>query len=163
MENEKIEIRPIVSEDEVGMRNFYEKLSEETFRSFYRGPKNRKVSERQWEILKENDFDPEKYLLFGAFRESEIVGLAMLMRIFPQRNEYEIGFLVSDRFQKKGMGESLMHALLLHAMEHSVVGTLVAHTTFMNVGAKKLLRKFGFTLVKIDEEELFWTCKVFHE
>ncbi len=163
MKNADIKIRTIDSDDENLARDFYENLSEETFRSFYRSPKNRKVSEDQWEILKENSFDPEKYLLFGVFHDGEIVGLGMLIRIFPNRNEYEIGLLVADAFQKKGIGEFLLRTMFRYAQKHSTMETFIAHTTFTNIGVKKLLRKFGFVLKKTDEEELVWTCKIWHE
>lgn len=150
-------LRPISPDDEELLRRFYLELTEKTFRSFYGYSTNRNIFVRKEKISQECHVDQKKDLRLVAMRNNEIIGLGMLVGMdrFTEAN-YEIGHLISDDYQKHGVGSLLMEAILEHAKAHSKGKFIVAYTSAMNIGARKLLQKFDFVLKNTEYGEMTW-------
>jgi len=150
-------LRPICPLDEEMLRRFYLELSEKTFRSFYGYCTDRNIFVRKEKLSQECHVDLEKDLRLVAIRDNEIIGLGMLLDMdsFAEAN-YEIGHLISDEYQGRGIGSLLMESMLVYAKEHSTKGKIVAYTHTMNIGAKRLLQKFDFVLKNTEYGEMTW-------
>jgi len=152
----EILIRPVCSDDEERLLRFYLNLSDRTFRSYHGYPLDRNVF-----ITKEKIFQQchahQDDLCLAAVHDNEIVGLGALLRmeLFAEA-DYEMGHLISDDYQKRGIGSLLASALLSHAGKHWAKKRVVAYTHSMNIGARKLVQKFGFILKNTECGEMTW-------
>ena len=139
------EIRPICHGDENALRTFYEGLSRETLRSYYRCSANKNFLAQ--EMI--DRIDHENILIWSVFRDNEIAGIGLLAKrdVFGGA-PYEISHLISDTCQNRGIGSLLMEAMLLRPGKGEGVVAQIAST---NIGAKKLLKKFDFSF-KYEED-----------
>lgn len=156
----KIEIRMIRPNDERRLRCFYEGLSNETFRSFYRDTASKEFFIQKAVITMECNTNPEKYLYMVAVCDDEIIGLGTLSHESRTGEGDEISHLISDEHQSRGVGSLLMEEMLAYAKTHWKGSTIVAHTALFNFRAKGLLKKFGFVLKTADNDEMIWAYKV---
>lgn len=155
----KIEIRRIRPDDERRLRCFYEGLSSETMRSYYRDTADKEFFIQKAVITMECNTDPEKYLYMVAVCDDEIIGLGTLSHESFIGEGNEISHLISDEHQGRGIGSLLMEEMLAYAKAHWG-GLIIARTAPFNFRAKGLLRKFDFVLETADKDEMVWTYKV---
>jgi acetyltransferase len=74
----------------------------------------------------------------------EIFGVGRLIKLHG-RPDAEFAVLVSDQFQKQGLGTEILQRLIQVARDEKVQ-RLVADVLRENVGMQRLCEKFGFTL-----------------
>ncbi len=156
----EIEIRTLRHGDESLLRNFYLGLSEETIYSFYHYHINRSVLIKKEKIEQECSFDHHIHMRLAAIHDSEIIGIGMLLGSFCPEEMSEIGHLITDDYQKKGIATFLMEILLSHAFHQQKGDEIFAQTSSGNIGSRKLLQKFGFVIKNITDGEISWLYKI---
>jgi acetyltransferase len=118
MEDEpEFTIRPIRPEDEPAMVRFHETLSEQSvyLRYFHFIKLSERVAHERLSRICFIDYDREMVLVAEYFDEEsqqpEIVAAARLSKIHGE-NEAEFGLLISDAYQKRGLGTELLRRLV---------------------------------------------------
>lgn len=71
----------------------------------------------------------------------------------PQEGTAEIGFSVSDDWQRQGLGTEMVAGLVRHAADTQLVQRLTARTTLANLGAQRILQQNGFRLALATPDE----------
>jgi acetyltransferase len=144
-------IRPIRPEDEPLMVRFHESLSEQSvyMRYFHMlGLSQRTAHERLTRICF-IDYDREMALVAEHQNpetgEREILGVGRLSRERAAPSEAEISVLISDRFQRQGLGTILLERLLETGRAEGL-RRITAVILSDNRPVQRLFRKLGFHL-----------------
>lgn len=143
----RVLIRPIRPEDEPRLAAFHETLSERSVYLRYLHPMSlgQRVAHQRLARICFTDYDREMVLVAeeaDGVSPGEILGVARLNRLH-WRNEAEFALLVSDRFQRHGLGSELLGRLLAIARtEH--LGRVVGYISPENPAMLKLARRLGF-------------------
>src|SRR5215218_6140681 len=156
-DGEPVTIRPIRPEDELLMVEFHESLSEQSvyMRYFHMlGLDQRTAHERLTRICF-IDYDREMALVAERTDpetgERNIMGVARLSRRGAVPDEAELSVLVSDRFQRRGVGTLLLNRLLeVGRAEH--LRRITAEILFDNSPMQRISKKLGFHLRRDTEE-----------
>ena len=151
-------VRPIRPEDEPLMVKFHESLSEESIymRYFHMMNLDRRTAHERLTRICFIDYDREMALV--AERENpesgerEIIGVARLSSPGGPRSEAEFSILISDDFQRRGLGTLLLGRLLEVGREEGFK-RITADILFENRPMQHLSKKLGF-VVKRDMEEM---------
>jgi acetyltransferase len=142
-------IRPILHQDEPLMIKFHETLSEQSvyLRYFQALKLSQRVTHERLMRRCFIDYNREMALVAEGKNEQgekEIFGVARLIKLHG-RPDAEFAVLVSDQFQKQGLGAELMKRILDVARDEKVA-RVVADLLLENVGMQHLCEKFGFKL-----------------
>ena len=145
-----ITIRPIRPEDEPLMVKFHGTLSDETIHFRYFGfPKlELRVAHERLTRICFNDYDREIALV--AIRQTldtkqgEIIGVGRLIKLHGV-NEAEFAIVISDRFQRQGLGTQLLR-LLVNIGREEGVERIFGQILPENHGMQQVSKKVGFTL-----------------
>ena len=156
-DGETLVIRPIRPEDEPLMVRFHESLSEESvyMRYFHMMNLDQRTAHERLTRICFIDYDREMALV--AEREDpetgerEIMGVGRLSRQGGAPDEAEFSVLVSDRFQRRGLGTTLLGKLLEVGREEGLE-RITADILFDNRAMQKISRRLGFTLRRDTEE-----------
>ena len=150
-------IRPIRPEDEPLMVRFHESLSEQSvyMRYFHMlGLSQRTAHERLTRICF-IDYDWEMALVAERTNpeteEREILGVARLSRRGNVAHEAEFSVLISDRFQRQGLG-TLLVSKLLEVGRAEGLRRITADLLFENYPMQRIAQKLGFHLHRDTEE-----------
>lgn len=148
---EPVTIRPIRPEDEPLMVKFHASLSEQSvyMRYFHMlGLSQRTAHERLTRICF-IDYDREMALVAERTdpetREREIMGVARLSRHGNVLDEAEFSVLISDRYQRHGIG-SLLMSKLLEVGRAEGLRRITADILFENYPMQRIAKKLGFEL-----------------
>lgn len=141
-------IRAIRPEDEPLLAKFHSELTAETV--YRRYAHTLPLSQRvMHERLSRNcfvDYDRDIILVVetqgGDTRQ--IIAVGALFR-FPTSDKRELALVVSDRFQRQGIGRRLMQQLI-HVAKAEGIERVIAYIAAENVGIRGLCEKSGFTL-----------------
>ncbi len=152
-----ITVRPIRPEDEPLMARFHESLSERSIymRYFHAMKLTRRIAHDRLTRICFIDYDREMALV--AERENpetgepEILGVARLSRNPAAASEAEFAILVNDRFQRQGLGTTLLGKLLEVGREEGL-RRITAEILFENRAMQQLSKQFGFRLRRDLEE-----------
>ncbi len=152
-----ITVRPIRPEDEPLMARFHEALSERSvyMRYFHAMNLTRRTAHERLTRICFIDYDREMALV--AERENpetgepEILGVARLSKNHVVPDEAEFAILVNDRFQRQGLGTTLLERLLEVGREEGL-RRITAEILFENRAMQHLGKKFGFRLRRDLEE-----------
>ena len=142
-------VRPIRPEDEPLMVKFHESLSEESIymRYFHAMNLDRRTAHDRLTRICFIDYDREMALV--AERENpetgvrEILGVARLSSPGGTRSEAEFSVLISDDFQRRGLGTILMTRLLEVGREEGL-RRITADILYDNRPMQRLSKKLGF-------------------
>lgn len=152
----KLRIRPIRPEDEPLMVKFHEPLSDQSIYMRYFRALNldqRTAHERLTRICF-IDYDREMALVATRRNpesgEQEIIGVGRLSK-FYQGEEAEFALLISDKFQRQGLGTELLRRLLQIA-EDEGIKKVMAYMLPENRGMKRIAEELGFSFER--EEDL---------
>jgi acetyltransferase len=88
--------------------------------------------------------DYDRQMAFVAVREQEIAGVGRLVKLHNV-GDAELAVIVSDAFQRRGIGARLMEQLIEFAKAEKlerIVGTVL----FENRPMRKLFERYGFTV-----------------
>jgi acetyltransferase len=156
-DGEPVTIRPIRPEDEPLMVRFHESLSEQSVYMRYFHMLNlsfRTAHERLTRICF-IDYDREMALVAERTNpetgEREIMGVARLSRRGAIPDEAEFSVLISDRFQRRGLG-TLLVSKLLEVGRAEGLRRITADILFENYPMQRISRNLGFHLRRDTEE-----------
>jgi acetyltransferase len=140
-------IRPIRPEDEPLMVKFHQTLSERTvyLRYFQLSPLSQRTAHERLIRICFIDYDREMALVAERREpsgEREIAGVGRLTKVHG-RNEAEVAVLVSDRYQRRGIGTELLRRLTQVGRDEKL-DRLVAYMLPENQEVLKVFRVLGF-------------------
>jgi acetyltransferase len=145
-----VTIRPIRPEDEPLLVRFHQTLSEDSvrLRYFHAMKLDARTTHERLTRVTFNDYDRELALVAArrdpASKQSEILGVARLSKIpGGAGNEGEFALLVSDRWQRRGVGTRLLSQLIQVARDEKLA-RLSAEILPENHEMQRLSRKLGF-------------------
>ncbi|QYJ15511.1 Peptidyl-lysine N-acetyltransferase Pat [Rubrobacter xylanophilus DSM 9941] len=153
----RITIRPIRPEDEPLMVKFHESLSPESvyMRYFHMMNLPQRTAHERLTRICFIDYAREMALVAErrdpATGEREIMGVARLSRPAGLSEEAEFSMLISDRYQRRGLG-TLMLRRLLEVGRAEGIQRVTADILFENRPMQKICRKLGFTLRRNTED-----------
>jgi acetyltransferase len=152
----EVRLRPIRPEDEPMMVRFHHALSEESVHSryFHMIRLEQRVAHERLTKICSPDHRREMAIVAehtdpaGA---SEILGVGRMVRL-EAVNEAELAVIVSDAYQRHGVGSELVR-LLLDVARRENLGRLVAIVLPQNHAVQDVLRHLGFHLRYSTEEQ----------
>src|SRR5215204_4552570 len=153
----QVTVRPIRPEDEPLMIKLHESLSERSvyMRYFQMLNLDRRTAHERLTRICFIDYDREMALVAEHRNpetgEREILGVGRLSRERAAPSEAEISVLVSDRFQRQGLGTILLERLLEIGRAEGL-RRITAVILVDNRPMQRLLRKLGFHLRRDREE-----------
>ena len=152
-----VTVRPIRPEDEPLMVKFHETLSEESvyMRYFHMMNLDQRTAHERLTRICFIDYDREMALVAEhrdpATGEREILGVSRLSRRGAAPDEAEFSVLVSDRFQRRGIG-TLIVSRILEVGRAEGLRRITAEILFDNRPMQDISRKLGFHLHRDSEE-----------
>ena len=152
-----VTIRPIRPEDEPLMVKFHETLSEESvyMRYFHMMNLTQRTAHERLTRICYIDFDREMALVAEHTDpdtgEREIMGVSRLSRHGVSPDEAEFSVLVSDRFQRRGVG-TLLVGRILEVGRAEGLRRIIAEILFDNRPMQNISRKLGFRLHRDTQE-----------
>lgn len=145
-----VKIRPIRPEDEPLAVKFHQTLSEQSvyFRYFHLMKLSQRTAHERLMRLCFIDYDREMALVADYKNpetgEHEILAVARLSKMHGV-NEAEFSLMVSDRYQRQGLGTELLHRLIdVARTEH--LDLVSAEILPENTAMQRVSEKVGFTL-----------------
>ncbi|HJZ47970.1 MAG TPA: bifunctional acetate--CoA ligase family protein/GNAT family N-acetyltransferase [Roseiflexaceae bacterium] len=151
-----ITIRPIRPEDEPLMVAFHQTLSEESvyLRYFYPLGLSQRVTHERLIRICFTDYDREIALVAEhqepASGVHEIIAVGRLMKLHGSEAA-EFALLISDRFQRRGLGSELLRRLL-DVGRAEKIHRIVAEILPENTGMLRICQRLGFQLRRSIEE-----------
>jgi acetyltransferase len=152
-----VTIRPIRPEDEPLMVKFHETLSEESvyMRYFHMMNLTQRTAHERLTRICFIDYDREMALVAEHTDpdtgEREIMGVSRLSRHGVSPDEAEFSVLVSDRFQRRGVG-TLLVGRILEVGRAEDLRRIIAEILFDNRPMQNISRKLGFRLHRDTQE-----------
>jgi RimJ/RimL family protein N-acetyltransferase len=134
-------IRPIEPGDKTGLATFFSRLSEESRRRRFLGPKPR-LSARELAFLTEVD-QCRHVALVVVDTVGAIIGVGRYAPWPNQPDRAEMAVAVLDEWHGRGLGTELGNRLVAQARA-SGLAALTGSTFALNVPAKALLKRLGF-------------------
>jgi len=154
----KVTIRPIRPEDEPAIVKFHEGLSERSvyFRYFHTLNLRQRVAHERLTRICFIDYDREMALVAehqdSTTGESDIIGVGRLTQIHAT-HDAEFGILVSDRYQGKGLGTTLLGHLLDIAKAEGVE-TVTADILSENLVMRRICERYGFKVTYVEQTQM---------
>ena len=155
-----ITIRPIRPEDEPLMVKFHESLSERSIymRYFHLMNLDQRTAHERLTRICFIDYDREMALVAERqdpeTGEREIMGIGRLSKHGGVTDEAEYSILVSDRFQRQGLGTKLLDRLLDVGRAEGL-GRITADILFDNRVMQRVSKRFGFKLRRDLQEMVY--------
>jgi acetyltransferase len=152
-----IVVRPIRPEDEPLMVKFHESLSEESvyMRYFHMMKLDQRTAHERLTRICFIDYDREMALVAERSDpdsgEREILGVARLSRRGAPPGEAEFSILISDRFQRRGLG-TLLLGRLLEVGRAEGLRLITAEILLDNRPMQRLSERLGFHLRRDTED-----------
>jgi acetyltransferase len=152
-----VTIRPIRPEDEPLMVKFHETLSEESvyMRYFHMMNLDQRTAHERLTRICFIDYDREMALVAEHTDpdtgEREILGVSRLSRRGAAPDEAEFSVLVSDRFQRRGVG-TLLVSRILEVGRAEGLRRITAEILFDNRPMQSISKNLGFHLRRDTEE-----------
>lgn len=145
-------IRPICPDDEPLMVKFHETLSDRTvyMRYFTSLSLSRRTAHERLVRICTVDYDREMVLVAEKENpqtgEPQIIAVARLNQVQPEtKSEAELAVLVSDGYQKNGLGSEMIGRLIQFAQSKKET-RLVAEMLRDNVAMQTIFKRLGFQL-----------------
>jgi acetyltransferase len=138
-----VTVRPIRPEDEPLMVKFHETLSDRSVYLRYFGSLSlqRRVAHERLIRICFGDYDRELALVaeIKGPAGSQIIGVGRINRM----HEAEVAVLVTDEYQKRGVGEELLRCAI-HAARKEGVRALSAEMMADNLAMQVITKRLGF-------------------
>jgi acetyltransferase len=150
-----VTIRPIRPEDEPLVVAFHRTLSEESiyFRYFHMMALSARIAHERLIRICFTDYDREMALVVDrrdpSTGEHALLAVGRLSRLHG-RNEAEFSLLVSDRWQRQGLGTELLR-LLLEIGRDEGLQRISAEILHENLAMRSICQALGFTLRETPE------------
>jgi acetyltransferase len=155
----EVVIRPIRPEDEPMAVKFHESLSAESVYMRYAHfmKLSQRVAHERLSRLCFIDYDQEMALVViyqdPQTQEEAIVGVGRLSHVHGS-SEAEFSVLISDRFQRQGLGTELLRQLL-HIGRQEQIARITAEILADNWAMQKVCERLGFHLQRVLGESMF--------
>jgi acetyltransferase len=152
----QISIRPIRPEDEPLLVQFHEGLSDRSvmFRYFHPIHLSERVAHERLIRVCFNDYDRELALVAEARRpdngERFILGIGRFRKL-PGNKDAEFAIVISDKWQKKGLGTQLLN-LLVDVARKEKLEKLSGMIMPENLEMRHIAEKIGFKLTRDTED-----------
>jgi acetyltransferase len=145
-------IRPIRPEDEPAVVKFHSTLSDESvYRRFFTQMKlESRVRHERLTRVCFIDYDRQMGLV--AETETEIVGIGRLAKS-PLKNEAEVAAIISDSYQRKGIGRELIARIVRIARDEKL-DRLTASVLTENPAMRILLEGQGFVFTSGQDPDI---------
>ena len=145
----EVRFRPIRPEDEPAMVVFHESLSDRSIylRYFQFMKLSQRVAHERLTRICFNDYDREIALV--AEQDGAILGVGRLKRVPGYDQEVELGLLINDHAQGKGLGTEMMRRLVEVARREGAEA-ITADVHSENSRMLKIIRSFGFHITQPD-------------
>jgi RimJ/RimL family protein N-acetyltransferase len=137
-----IHVRPLEPSDRAGVAALFKRLSPESRRQRFLGPKP-VLSDRELTYLTAVDHRWHEALAAIDLRDNSIVGVARYVRESDRRDAADGAIAVADEHQGRGIGTVLIRCLIARARVNGF-STLTASTLWENRRARALMRGVGF-------------------
>jgi acetyltransferase len=137
-------IRPIRPEDEPAIARFHSRLSEQSVSQRYLGPISLETRRSHARLLRVCFADYDREIALVAEQQSEILGVGRLSRAHFERAA-ELGVLIEDRWQRRGLGMEMARRLLAIARDENL-SLITADIRESNAAMIALCRKLGFAI-----------------
>ncbi len=147
----QVTIRPIQPEDEALMVKFHKSLSNRTVRLRYFYSYSLSARTAHERLSRICFVEPDRETVLVAEHKDpnsathEIVGVGRLSKL-PESNDAEAALLVTDRYQRRGLGIELLRRLIEIAREQKL-DRVVAEILGENLAMQILVKRLGFKLV----------------
>jgi RimJ/RimL family protein N-acetyltransferase len=138
----RLAVRPITPDDRDALAAAFARLSPETRRRRFLGPKP-KLTARELVYLTNVDHVSHEALVAVDEEEGEIVAVARYATGPRGGASADMAVTVADDCQGRGIGTSLA-ARIVHAAHRNGIASLTATTMWENRSALALLRRLGF-------------------
>ncbi|MEO1208928.1 MAG: bifunctional acetate--CoA ligase family protein/GNAT family N-acetyltransferase [Cyanobacteria bacterium J06638_20] len=151
-EGQSVTVRPIRPEDEPLLVDFHRTLSEESvyFRYFHLMTLSHRIAHERLTRICFIDYDREMALVVdqkdSTTGDHIILGAGRLSKLHG-RNEAEFALLVSDAYQKQGVGTKLLEQLVAVGRDEGL-DTITAEILHENRAMQRVCEKVGFTLTR---------------
>jgi acetyltransferase len=152
---EEILFRPIRPDDEPLMVNFHRTLSEQSVYLRYFHMENLSARVAHERLIRKCFIDYSQEMALVAERtvpeigQREILAVGRLSKM-PGGQEAEVAVLVSDRYQRHGLGSELVRRLIQVARNEKL-HEIVANILPENLGMRALANRFGFKIRASDD------------
>ncbi len=145
-QGEEFLFRPIRPEDEPKLVKFHETLSEQSvYMRYFRAFKlDQRVAHERLTRICFVDYDRDIVLVVE--KDEAIVAVGRLSKA-RTRNEAEFALLVTDAYQRHGLGSELLRRLLAIGREEGIA-VVTAYILDQNLGMKAICEKLGFHFVR---------------
>ena len=146
----EVRVRPIRPEDEPLMVKFHGTLSDRTvyLRYFSSLSLDRRTAHERLLRICHGDYDRELVLVAETddpqTGQSYILGVGRLNKL-SRDGEAEIALLISDEYQRRGIGTELLRRLIQVARDRSL-SRIVAEMLRDNLAIQSVFKKLGFRL-----------------
>lgn len=154
----EVTIRPIRPEDEPLSVKFHQTLSEETvyLRYAHLVKLSQRTAHERLSRLCFIDYDREMALVTEYVNpetgQAQIIGIGRLSKLHGT-SEAEFSMLVSDRFQRQGLGTELLRRLVQIARDENL-DRITADILSNNMAMQRISEKLGFRLERIIGEPM---------
>ncbi|HYX70546.1 MAG TPA: GNAT family N-acetyltransferase, partial [Terriglobales bacterium] len=150
-------IRPIRPEDEPLMVKFHEKLSERSvyLRYFHPLKLSQRVAHDRLMRICFIDYDREMALVTvrkDQAGDQEIIAVGRVSKLHTS-NEAEVAVLISDQYQRRGLGTELLRRLLEIARNEGI-RRVSANMLTENLEMQAVSTKLGFRMVPMPEDDM---------
>jgi acetyltransferase len=154
-------VRPIRPEDEPMLVKFHQSLSERSvyFRYFHAAKLSQRIAHERLTRVCFLDYDRDIALLAEPAtgpQGREILGIARMSKSHGH-NTAEVAVLISDKFQRRGLGIELLRRLLDVARDEHLDG-VHAYILDENVEMRALMRKVGFKVAPTDDPTVLYAA-----
>ncbi|HXM69156.1 MAG TPA: bifunctional acetate--CoA ligase family protein/GNAT family N-acetyltransferase [Candidatus Acidoferrum sp.] len=145
---DQVTIRPIRPEDEPLMVKFHETLSDRSvyLRYFCSMSLSRRVAHERLLRICFGDYDREMVLVAEhadpATGQRAILGVGRMNKLH-NGNEAEVAVLVSDKYQKQGLGQELLRRIIEIARDEKLT-SVSAEMLTDNVSMQVIMKRLGF-------------------
>jgi acetyltransferase len=153
-----VTLRPIRPEDEPLMVKFHQTLSDRSvyFRWLHMIGLSQRVAHERLIGICFIDYDRELALVADYLNpltgQNQIIGVGRLIKAHGA-NEAEIAILVTDQFQRKGLGTELLRRLIQFSHDEKI-RRLTGDILVENRGMQEVCRRLGFRLQYSPEDQL---------
>jgi acetyltransferase len=154
---DRVDIRPIRPEDEPKMVAFHQTLSDRSvhMRYFAGLALEHRTAHSRLARVCGFDYDLEIALVverIGKGKEKDIVGVGRLVR-FPESNSAEFAIVVSDEFQRRGVGTELLRRLVRVGQAEGVT-RIEGWILPSNMDMQRVSKELGFELHQYEDDGL---------
>lgn len=130
--------------EDLGVMIFFENSSSVWEVSNATGPYSRFYLKQYIETNQNDLYEDRQLRLMIENPDKQVVGIIDLCNFDPFHNRAEVGIVVADSYQNKGIGKLALQLLIEHCFDFLGIHQLFAYIDVTNEACRKLFKKCGF-------------------